>query len=671
MAPKRKPIRHPLLCPVCKRPQNCLSVHLRKVCMKTDTREAIKAVVKKEKRNLYELESSGRVFSQALLLQIMDDTDPLSRMTEELQRRHIVVTGVPPPPPNANVVGATTQQPQSVAAEAAESEAESEAAEAAESGAESGAETASVSSSETFQCNPDVQRKKVARKLMAEKGLYEKHSMDYPLLKDFATYLEKDLQNENYKQEVDNVARFLYYADPQAPSLEFVRNREKISQYLRELSEAKLTKQTQQNYLKSLKRFLSYHTVNTNLRHVDRPLFEDCKHFIEFIGSLQKCCPKQVSKEITQKSMLTEQQQLTPHDCLAVLRAAKKDFMAVVSKVFLDKNVILEMAECSLVVYYLQAVVILKHLQRPGVVTHMTVQEWEARTRDSSGNVIIGVKGHKTAAQQVATFALSQEEERWFDMYYTRVRPQLLKSPKKHKRDESGDDEEQEHFFISTTGRPIYNSSKDLKRLHSKYKLKPVTNQEARRVFETATKTMTDAEKSLVADYLTHSTATEENHYRMKQPETIVMANQLLARLAGDSSVESADEGPSHATRGAARDVAHKPACATNVQMDVQAAFDRLLETHPVTLDGDVPNKTERTKVSQDLQRQLYERWLKAQMKLRVQHVLSYFCRRLPTENRVSTWISKQGWKSNLPTSARIIKEWKPSGSVDIPDTSR
>lgn len=71
--------------------------------------------------------------------------------------------------------------------------------------------------------------------------------------------------------------------------------------------------------------------------------------------------------------MLTEQQALTPHDCLAVLRAAKQDFMAVMAKVSLDKNVTLEMAECSFVVYYLQAVVILKHLQQPGVVEHMTV----------------------------------------------------------------------------------------------------------------------------------------------------------------------------------------------------------------------------------------------------------------------------------------------------------
>lgn len=72
--------------------------------------------------------------------------------------------------------------------------------------------------------------------------------------------------------------------------------------------------------------------------------------------------------------MLTEQQQLSPHDCLAVLRAAKKDFMAVMAKVFLDTSVTLEKAACSFVVYSLQAVVILKHLQQAGVVEHMTVR---------------------------------------------------------------------------------------------------------------------------------------------------------------------------------------------------------------------------------------------------------------------------------------------------------
>lgn len=649
MASNRKPNRHCLMCPVCLKPQNCLSVHLRNVCMKHDTAEAMEAVVEKAKVDVNQILSSGRVFSYGLLRQILDDANPLSRLIEELQRRHMVVTGLPPPLPNANVVEAPAEPAKNV-----EPEPETE--------------TSSVSSGETFQCNPDVQWKKAARKLMAEKGLYEKHSLDNPLLRDFGNFLEKDLQNENYKQEVENVARFLYYVDPQAPSLEFVRNRDKISQYLRELSEARLTKQTQQNYLKSLKRFLKYHTINTNLRHEDQPLFEDCKHFIDFLGSLQKCNSKQVSKEITQKrhAMLTDQQALRPRDCLAVLRAAKHDFLAVMAKVFSDKHAPLEMTECSFVVYYLEAVVILRHLQRPGVVEHMTVQEWMLRQADSSGNTIIGVKEHKTAAQQVATFALSQEEESWFDMYFTSVRPQLLNSSRKRKRADSDDEDAEERFFISTTGRPIYNASNDLNRLHSKYKLKPVTSQVARRVFETATKPLSDVEKSLVADYLTHSTATAEKHYRMKQPQTIARANEVLAMLAGESSVDSGDEGPSHGTRGAAREAPNKPACAKNVQMDIQVAFDTLLVTHPVTLGGVVPDKSEREKVSPDLQRQLYERWLKAQMKLRVQHVLSYFSRRLPNENRVSSWIKKQGWTSNAPTADSIIRGWKPSGTVDM-----
>ncbi|KAI7789546.1 hypothetical protein IRJ41_009688 [Triplophysa rosa] len=114
-------------------------------------------------------------------------------------------------------------------------------------------EVGSGSSGETFQIEPDMHWKSQARMLMAENGLYQKHSLDHPLLKDFTTYLEKDLQNEHFKQEVENVARFLHFMDPQHPSLLFVRNREKSKLYL---AEAKLTKQTPLNHLKSLKRAL-------------------------------------------------------------------------------------------------------------------------------------------------------------------------------------------------------------------------------------------------------------------------------------------------------------------------------------------------------------------------------------------------------------------------------
>ena len=71
--------------------------------------------------------------------------------------------------------------------------------------------------------------------------------------------------------------------------------------------------------------------------------------------------------------------------------------------------------------------------------------------------------------------------------------------------------------------------------LHFRYNILSVYSQESRRVFETATKCMSDVEKSLVADYLTHTTLMAEKHYRMKKPEDILKANQLLAKLSGES----------------------------------------------------------------------------------------------------------------------------------------
>lgn len=66
---------------------------------------------------------------------------------------------------------------------------------------------------------------------------------------------------------MENVARFMYYVDPARPSFLFVQQREKLQEYLRKLSEAKLSKQTQLNYLKSLKRLVALvfpHMINSN-----------------------------------------------------------------------------------------------------------------------------------------------------------------------------------------------------------------------------------------------------------------------------------------------------------------------------------------------------------------------------------------------------------------------
>lgn len=91
-------------------------------------------------------------------------------------------------------------------------------------------------------------------------------------------------------------------------------------------------------------------------------------------------------------------------------------------------------------------------------------------------------------------------------------------------------------------------------------------------------------------------------------------------------SNESGDEGTSAggATRVATRGATFVQS-TSNVQMEVLSAYDKMLIVHPVEVDAEVPSKTERDKFSPRHARQLYERWLKAQMKLRVNLVLCKF----------------------------------------------
>ena len=67
-----------------------------------------------------------------------------------------------------------------------------------------------------------------------------------------------------------------------------------------------------------------------------------------------------------------EAKQITPIECLAVLEKAMPDFLAVMEKLS-DSSYTLQPAQSIFVVYYLEAIIILKHLQRPGTVEHMTV----------------------------------------------------------------------------------------------------------------------------------------------------------------------------------------------------------------------------------------------------------------------------------------------------------
>ncbi|XP_063818596.1 uncharacterized protein LOC135056855 [Pseudophryne corroboree] len=365
------------------------------------------------------------------------------------------------------------------------------------------------------------------RKNMHTAGMYSKHSMRTPLIKGFRNYLVKTLEVCNSKQEVENVARYLYFMDPQKASMEFVENIEKTNLYFTKLGETGLCSQTQFNYLKSIRRFIQYQTTATNLGATDPQLFQACRHFLKVINAIQKKLCKGVSREkVIKKYKRLTKDPLQPLDCNQLLDVAKPDFLNCIYRADIGDKLLVKDKICIL--YYLEALLILKHLQRPGVVANMTVEEWHERVRHTFTSeciseilVIIGVKNHKTAANQVETFALTEEEEMWFKTYFDVVRPSLVK-----------EDNPQEAFFISTSGNKIYKVSNDLRHFHVKHRLQNITSQMVRRACETwILSRYSDVQKSLFAKYLGHTNLTADRHYREKTLHNICLGSRLVTQL--------------------------------------------------------------------------------------------------------------------------------------------
>ncbi|PIO26834.1 hypothetical protein AB205_0154560, partial [Aquarana catesbeiana] len=220
----------------------------------------------------------------------------------------------------------------------------------------------------------------------------------------------------------------------------------------------------------------------------------------------------------------------TPAECRRLLEVANKSFLEAINRA--QNNQILDLSMKLEVVYYLEAVLVLKHLQRPGVVTNMTVYEWEKRVHHQHVTpectayfTVIGVQLHKTLTHQVAAFALTENEEMWFKIYYEHIRPTFLKK-----------NSTEEAFFVSSSGKKIYKVSNDLRRYHNRFNLPNITSQFIRRICETWTmKTCSDADKYIFASYLSHTNKTADRCYREKILTDLCSASLLVTR-AGTSS---------------------------------------------------------------------------------------------------------------------------------------
>ncbi|XP_065096745.1 uncharacterized protein [Paramisgurnus dabryanus] len=347
---------------------------------------------------------------------------------------------------------------------------------------------------------------------------------------------------------------------------------------------------------------------------------------------------KEINKEVTRKRYNGYGNEKQLKECVAILDLARADFLAVLAKLQGPKKVPadqLDKNDCLLVLYYLEAVVILKHLQRPGVVTNMTVEEWQERRHTNNG-CSVAIKEHKTAASQVAEVPLNAEQEHWFDIYFKHIRPLMLQGSRT-----GGDTMAEGQFFISSTGRPIHNPCNDLVRLHGKYKVKPVTSGDARMAFETAAKNLPETDRNALARLLRHTPETAERHYRMRTPADALLAQRVVEDLVAKSSAGST----SYTSR--------------EQKVDERTAFEMLIRSFPVTLEGQPPKKPKRQELCGEHERHCYDRWRSEQLKLRESCALEHFGRRHPSVSAIEAWIQSQGWSSNLPQAALILSQWE------------
>ncbi|CAJ0925093.1 unnamed protein product [Ranitomeya imitator] len=207
-------------------------------------------------------------------------------------------------------------------------------------------------------------------------GLYKRHSLNHPMLKGFHSYLTVTHGVPNCQQEVSNVARFLFFVNPKSVTLEYLVKPNQVNNFFQQLGKLHLSSQTSLKMLKHIRRFTMYQMRATKLRLENPQLYKACEVFMNFTTDLQKSLYKGACREsVSKRYDLLMKPSKSPKDCQIILEEARPTFLASIEAVT-DGGSEVDRRE---VVLYLEALLILKHLQRPGVVRNMTVSEWNER----------------------------------------------------------------------------------------------------------------------------------------------------------------------------------------------------------------------------------------------------------------------------------------------------
>ncbi|XP_056379004.1 uncharacterized protein LOC130274594 [Hyla sarda] len=313
--------------------------------------------------------------------------------------------------------------------------------------------------------------------------------------------------------------------------------------------------------------------------------------------------------------------------------------------------------EKTITCYYLEALLILKHLRKPSVIQNLMVKDWLERRYNtyidgSAKKRVCVVKTQGTA------IVLTDEEESLFSTYFKDIRPtQLAKESKTV-----------EQFFVSCKGKPVTNPCNDLKRLHEKFAIPEVTGKGAIEAFDQwADDNLCPEDRDIANSYI-HLDITQHGF----SENAVIRGMYILTTLRGEKGTESSGASPKKRRREEEDQEEEEEEEAEEEEGGMEStasvgdlvdlkeeSFQKLLQIYPLGLNQSPPSLNVCRQASQPHAQYCLDKWRRTQYRDRIKDVVGLLQDHRPSEEEVRKCIGRQRWKKNSPRIKDILEQWK------------
>ena len=179
----------------------------------------------------------------------------------------------------------------------------------------------------------------------------------------------------------------------------------------------------------------------------------------------------------------------------------------------------------KLLIAYAAALIIYENCQRSGVVTNLTIEEFENRQRADNGMTVISCLNHKTGPQGRAQLVVSESTERLLLNYYTLVRNKVTPV-----------EGCESLFFLTPQGKQyqqVYRKIREAATVNGFSTTLPPPPSKYRIFVSTeAARVLNDCDLRKVAKHLSHSEQTSRQYYEFTNTKDATKAHRTIKLLS-------------------------------------------------------------------------------------------------------------------------------------------